>query len=351
MNLYLDLKYLSLISNRLPLFKKKSDTLWNCRCTICGDSSTNKSKARGYFYVKNNSLFYKCHNCDAGMAFFTFLKNTDGILYKEYCLEKFKDESARNPVEKPSKKSVVKHEVTTPKAQKVAENSNSRLIDHIMDRLDGLDDNHEAVQFCLSRKIPREKFKELYYVDDAKKLEQLSSKYKDKILGREPRLVLPFFDWKGQFAGFTARDILGKSGLRYVQLKVKEDVPLIFGTETANPKKPMYVVEGPIDSLFIDNCIAVCGTAFTKLDELNVDKNNLTVIVDNQPRNREVCKVYSTFIDKGYKIVIWPQTLEEKDINDIILSGISKEKLMQIINRNTYQGLAAKAAFLAWKRV
>lgn len=351
MNLYIDLKYLSLISYRLPLFKKKTDRLWNCRCIICGDSATNKHKSRGYFYVKGNGLFYKCHNCEASMAFFTFLKNLDGNLYKEYCLEKFKDESATNNQQKPSKNPVTNQKVTTPKVEKVAENSVSRLIDQIMDRLDTLPEDHEVIKFCESRKIPKERYNELYYVDDVKNLEQLSEKYKDKIVTREPRLVLPFFDWKGQFSGFTARDIKGNSSLRYIQLKIKEDVPLIFGTETANPKKPMYVVEGPIDSLFIDNCIAVCGTAFTKLDEMNLDKKNLTVIIDNQPRNRDVCKVYSTFIDKGYKIVIWPQTLEEKDINDIVLSGVSKEQLMRLISRNTYQGLAARAAFLAWKRI
>ena len=79
MSLFTDIKYLNQIGNRLSLFKRKGDYLYNCRCHICGDSQTKKNKARGYFYRANNDLFYKCHNCDASQHFGTFLKKVRNI--------------------------------------------------------------------------------------------------------------------------------------------------------------------------------------------------------------------------------------------------------------------------------
>lgn len=337
MHLYLDIKYLSLIGNRLPLFKKKGDNLWNCRCTICGDSQTKKSKARGYFYVKDHKLFYRCHNCDAGMSFYSFLKGIDNVLAQEYALERFKESGTT--FKKPKK----------PQEPVVLFEEEKDRFDGLLERLDTLDDENIAVKYCLYRKIPRKRFKELYYVDDISKLAQISPKYKDKIKSKEPRLVLPFYDWDGNLCGVAARDLSGKSNLRYIELKVKEDVPLIFGTESVDRSKHMYVVEGPIDSLFVKNSIAVGGTSFGKIE---VDKNNTTYIIDNQPRNRDVCGIYKKIIDRGVKVVIWPSSIKDKDINDIVLNtGLIGDDLMRLIDQNTYQGLAALVAFNNWKRI
>ena len=62
MSIYLDKKYINLISPTLEKFKWKKDNLANCRCPICGDSELSKTKARGYFFTSDNSYFYKCHN-------------------------------------------------------------------------------------------------------------------------------------------------------------------------------------------------------------------------------------------------------------------------------------------------
>ena len=86
MSLYIDLKYINMISNRLPMFTRKDDYLFNCRCIICGDSSEKKNKARGYFYKKENNMFYRCHNCDYGTTVGKFIEQLDPILYKEYVL-------------------------------------------------------------------------------------------------------------------------------------------------------------------------------------------------------------------------------------------------------------------------
>lgn len=339
MSLFVDLKYLKLISNRLVLFKQKNTNLYNCRCPLCGDSSAKANKARGYFYSAKNNLYYKCHNCSASMHFGSILKFVDSLQYREYVLERY---SEGLPSNQPHQKAESMFKMDAPVFNFVEE----KLIDKLFDRLDKLPEDNEAVQFCLSRKIPKEKFKFLYFIDDIRKIEQLSDKYKDKLKTSEPRLVLPFYDINGKLVGVTCRGLRGES-LRYVTIKIQEDAILSFGLADVDITKTIYVVEGPIDSLFLPNAIAVTGTAFNKIEMLGLPKDKLVVVVDNQPRNKDVSKILGDIVNKDYNTVIWPQTLEEKDINDMVLAGLDP---LNIIKKNTCSGLTAKVKFMAWKR-
>lgn len=330
MSLYLDQKYLSLISNRLPLFKKKDDSLYNCRCVICGDSSKNKRKARGYFFSYKNELRYKCHNCDASLTFGNFLKIIDGNLYSQYSLEKYSEGNVRLSVS-----SLPSFE------QPIFKPQEERLLDKLLDRLDKLEDTNEGVQFCLNRKIPRSSFSNIYFINNIKDIVQLNDKYKESIKGEEPRIVFPFYNEDGVLTGVTCRALRGEA-LRYITVKIKENDQLIYNIDKVNKSKAIYLVEGPIDSLFLDNCIAANGTSFKK-----VRMENVIHIFDNQPRNKEVCKLIGRCIDEGKKVVIFPQSIEEKDLNDMALAGRNVKK---IVSDNVYQGLMAKTKFMAWKR-
>ena len=339
MSLFVDLKYLRLISSQLPLFKQKNNNLYNCRCIICGDSSTKKNRARGYFYAVKNDLFYKCHNCNASMHFGSFLKQINGLQYSQYTLERYNEGLPNN---KPHQKIEDKFKMEEPVFQKKEE----RLLDKLLDRLDTLPEDNEAVKFCVNRNIPLEKFHNLYYIKNIKDIVQLNSKYKDNIKTEEPRLVLPFYNTNDELIAVTCRALRNES-LRYVTVKIKEDELLAFGLDKLDKEKTIFVVEGPIDSLFLPNCVAVAGTAFTKLDTLNLPKDKVVAILDNQPRNKDVCKILNKMIDSQYKVVIWPQSLEQKDINEMVLAG---KNPADIIKKHTFQGLEAKIKFTEWKR-
>jgi len=339
MSLFVDLKYLKLISSQLPLFKQKNTNLYNCRCIICGDSSAKKNKARGYFYAVKNDLFYKCHNCNASMHFGSFLKQINGLQYSQYTLERYNEGLPNN---KPHQKIEDKFKMEEPVFNKKEE----RLLDKILDRLDTLPEDNEAVKFCVNRKIPLDKFHNLYFIKSIKDIVQLNNKYKDNIKTEEPRLVLPFYNANDELIAVTCRALRNES-LRYVTVKIKEDELLAFGLDKLDKEKTIFVVEGPIDSLFLPNCIAVAGTAFTKLDTLNLPKDKVVAILDNQPRNKDVCKILNKMIDGQYKVVIWPQSLEQKDINEMILAG---KNPADIIKKHTFQGLEAKIKFTEWKR-
>ena len=335
MSLYLDQKYLNLISNKLPLFKRKGSS-YNCRCIVCGDSAKKANKARGYFYPNKDKLMYKCFNCDASMYFSNFLKNIDQFLYNQYSFESYADS-----------KSFANTEPAFTFEQPTFKKAEERLLDKLLDRLDTLDETHEAVQFCLNRKIPKDQFKKIYFIQNIKDIVQLNDSYKESIKTEEPRLVFPFYDEEGLLTAVTCRAIRGEA-LRYITVKVTQDKPLIFGLDAVDKKRDVYVVEGPIDSLFVENAVAISGTSLDKISLTNLDKENLTIIFDNQPRNKEVCSIINKTIDKGYKVVIWPQSIEEKDINEMVLKG---KDVSRMIKQNTFSGLTAKAKFIAWKRV
>ena len=343
MSLYIDIKYLHSVSYRLENFKKKSQDLYNCRCPLCGDSQRNKRKARGYFYRGKNDLYYKCHKCGASHHFGTFLKNFDANLYSQYVVERYAD-GAHNKTSHKTVESVLKFE-----EPKFAKKPEPKLLDSIMDRLDTLPDDHEVIQYVTDRKIPRSAFDRLYFIPNVKDVVQLNAKYKDSIITTEPRLAIPFLDGAGKLLVVSLRGIRGES-LRYINFKVDEDAPSIFGLDKVDPTKQVLVVEGPLDSLFLDNCIACAGTSFGKIDQLPIPKENITIIFDNQPKNRDVGKLMNKYIDMGYKMVIWPD-VPGKDINEMIENGLTSDEIEDIINHNTFQGLAAKARYSMWRKI
>lgn len=337
MSLYIDLKYLKGLSHRLEMFKDRGNHLYNCRCSICGDSQRNKRKARGYFYRKKNDMFYKCHNCSVSQSFGTFLKNFDSEQYKQYVFERY---AAGEGGVKSHTKPVFKFEAPV-------FNKPERLLDKIMDRLDSLPEDNEAVLYALGRQIPRNVFSRLYFIDNIKNIAQLNDKYKASIITEEPRLALPFLSETGNLMGVALRAMRGET-LRYITIKIDEDAPTVFGLDQIDKNKTVTVVEGPIDSLFLENCIACAGTSFNKIDTLSL--NDVRIVFDNQPKNKEVCKLISKYIALGYAVCLWPENVVEKDINEMILAGRSKEQIENIIDSNTVKGLEAEAKFMMWKK-
>ena len=344
MSLYIDIKYLNAIAHRLENFKKKSQDLFNCRCPLCGDSQRNKKRARGYFYRGKQDLYYKCHKCGASHHFGTFLKNFDPNQYSQYVVERYADGGHGRANAHKNVEQVLKFE--EPKFTKKPE---PKLIDSIMDRLDTLPDDNEAVQYAINRKIPRDAFDRLYFIPNVKDVIQLNDKYKESIITSEPRLAIPFLDGAGKLLVVSLRGIRGES-LRYINIKIDEDAPSIFGLDKVDPTQEVFVVEGPLDSLFLHNSIACAGTSFGKIDQLPIAKDKITIIFDNQPKNRDVGKLMNKYIDQGYRIVIWPD-VPGKDINEMVENGMTTDEIQDIINHNKFIGLAAKAKYAMWRKI
>jgi len=335
MSIIIDTKYLSLLSPRLDRFKKVRDYLWNFRCPQCGDSHKSKSKARGYVYRKKTDLFFKCHNCGVGQSVGNLIKDLDPFLHKQYIMERYR---AGETGQRKSKAPEFKFETPKFKPKKTT-------ID--LPSIESLPKEHYARVYYEGREIPQQFMDKIFYAEDFKNwaLSVCQVDYSN-LMGKEPRLVIPFFDKDNQLIGAQGR-ALQESKVRYVTVKVHEDAPKVFGLERWNSEQYTYLVEGPIDSLFLPNCLAMAGADMSDLSIL--DKDKTTLIFDNEPRNFQIARSMVKSLQDGWKIVVWPNSITCKDINDMVLTSIKDARLVEIINRNTYSGQRGEWEVHSWK--
>ena len=326
--MYTEIKYLNLLSPRLDKFKQKKDYLWNFRCPICGDSQRNKNKARGFVFRVKTDLVYKCHNCQAAMPFHKFLEMQDPALHKEYRLEKFRDSNKSKP-----RKSVVERVVSKKPVFKVDIFSSLTPIEQ-------LNNSHPAREYLLNRRLPVD---QLYWTDKFQEWVNSVKPGTFETTQDEGRIIIPFRDKEGQSFGFQGRS-LEKTGLRYITILVDEDAPKIFGLNTINYDKPVYITEGPLDSLLLENSVAMAGA---DVDCREIGWCDHIWVYDNEPRNRQITDRILKSIDAGDKVVVWPSSLHEKDINDMVLAG---HNVTQIVKDNTFSGLTAKLKFNTWRK-
>jgi hypothetical protein len=332
MSSYIDLKFITNLSGRLQQFKKKTDYLFNFRCPHCGDSKKSKTKARAYFYRVKNDMFFKCHNCSEGSNLANFIKFIDPKMYDEYILERYKHSAPATPKPKFDFKPIFEE---------------TNLLDDLK-KISELDDKHPAKQYVIKRKIPSEFFDKLYFCD---RFGKLVNKIKPKTYNTKtdhPRLIIPFYDTTGKLFAFQGR-AFGKEQPKYLTIKLDENKQKVYGLERINFQRHIYITEGPIDSLFVDNCLAAAGADLILKNKISSDQ--ITYIFDNEPRNKEIVKRMYSVVEKDYNIVIWPSEIQSKDVNDMILSGLTKAEVSNIIHNNTYNKLSALTKLNYWKKI
>jgi transcription elongation factor Elf1 len=320
---FVDVKYINLISSRLQKFKKVKNNLYNFRCPICGDSQKNKNKARGYLYQVKNNTNFKCHNCGSNISFNNFLKELDTTIHKQYIFEKFKEgNTGRNfTAEEP------KFHFESPKFKLKLD-------------LPKASENPDAKLYLENRKLNPDKF---YYTDKFKEWTNSLQLIFDSTEHDEPRIIIPLL-YQNTLVGFQGR-ALGSSKIKYITIMLDDDAPKIYGLDEVKKDQTVYITEGPFDSTFISNAIALCGA------DGNVAKwsiRNPVWIYDNEPRNAEIHRRIEHCISNGEKVVIWPSSIKDKDINEMILSGLN---VQSVIESNTYSGLEAKLKFTTWKKI
>lgn len=336
--LWIDTKYVSLLSYKLRNFKQKSQNYYNFSCPICGDSKKDPRKARGYVLLHKNLLMYKCHNCGLSCNFGNLLKRVDSNLYSEYVLERYKE----NPSKYVDHAKLPVVETPLPVVE---------LMDDIMDkaqRLDSLPITHPALSYIVKRKIPKSQWKLLYFVPKFKKFTNGIKKQFSNLEGDHPRLIIPFFNEHGKVFAYQAR-AFGDEIPKYYTIKLDENEEKIYGLDRIDYSKRILVVEGPIDSLFLPNCIAVSGASFDT-PSIRALATNATIVMDNEPRNKEIVKQFGNYIKDGFTVCIWPDSTQEKDVNDMVKAGIPVETIVETINSNTYSGLSAQLRFNEWRK-
>ena len=320
---HVDSKFIGLVSPKLQKFKRVKPDLYNFRCPICGDSKKNKSKTRGYLYAVKANTNFKCHNCGASMSLNNFLKHVDPAVHKQYVMEKFKEgHTGRSFVtEEPEFK------FEAPKFKKKL-------------KLPKASENPKSSGYLTARKLNPDNF---YYAEHFKKFVNSLKPTFDDTKHDEERIIIPLY-YEKNLIGLQGRSI-NPNPVKYITVMLDDDAPKIYGLDNIRRDAPVYITEGPFDSTFIRNAIAMCG-ADADISRWGI--SNPVWIYDNEPRNREITNRISKTIDSGQSVVIWPDSIDDKDINDMVMSGLD---VQSVIESNTYSGLQAKLKFNTWKKI
>lgn len=341
--LSIDSKYIRLVAFRLRNFKQKKDYLWNFSCPICGDSQKNKLKARGYVFQKNTDLFYTCHNCGVGLSLGNLIKHIDASLHKEYVLERYTSGKTNNF-------SAANNffEITPPKFDRL---DKQKVFEHGQ-WLSELPEGHFCLNYVERRKIPKGLYNSLVFTNKYRQFVNALIPDHGKQLLDDARLVIPYYNEYNELIAVSGRALeTSDKTLRYVTIRTNDSKQkLMYGLDKINFNETVKIVEGPIDSLFLKNTIA-SGDANLTLCAKEISSIKKILIFDNEPRNKEIVKLMQDAIRLDHNVVIWPNTVNGKDINEMIMNGLSNDEIENIISSNTFKGLEAQTKFVFWKKV
>ena len=318
-----DSKFIGLVSSRLEKFKRVKPNLYNFRCPLCGDSKKNRSKTRGYLYNIKADINFRCHNCGASMTFSNFLKQLDPVIHKQYVFERFKNNSTGRGtvVEEPTFKfeePKFKTKIRIPLCSEI----------------------RRGREYLQARRLDPKRF---YWAEDfAGFVNSIKPTFGSNV-PKESRIIIPLY-YKKDLIGIQGRSV-DPSPVKYITTIFYDDAPKIYGLDNIRQDAPVFVTEGPFDSTFISNSIAMCGA---DADVRRWGVSDPVWIYDNEPRSKEIVKRISDTIDRGEKVVIWPNNIYEKDINDMVLAG---HDVQSIVESNVYDGLEANLKFTTWKRI
>ena len=323
-----DSNFIGQLSSRVQKFKKVKADLYNFRCPICGDSQKNKNKARGYLYQAKNNTNFKCHNCGASLSLGNLIKKVDPQLHKQYVLEKFKEGHTGN--------SFVTKEPEFEFPKPIFKKKPLINLPKVSECL-------KPLGYLMARKLDPDKF---YYTETFKAWINSIKPTFESTKYDEPRIIIPLI-YNNTLVGVQGRSIgiCSDNTVKYITIMFEDNAPKIYGLDEIAKSESVYITEGPFDSTFIRNSIAMCGA---DLDISRWGISNPIWVYDNEPRNSEIVNRIGRTIDRGDPVVIWPENIDDKDVNDMVMSGLD---VQSVIKSNTYTGLEAKLKFTNWKKI
>lgn len=332
---WIDEKYVRLIGHSVDRFTVVSDSPLsvNFRCPICGDSKKSKTKARGYvFRVKDGTFRYKCHNCGDSRTLRSLIKTVDYNLYREYVSE---------TLVKPREDTDVKISLLRKKTEEDSLPGTSLVLK--IPSLRDLPRDHEAVQYWTERMLPEKRMSDAYWASAFYSWvnhDLIPDKFTSAALDRDcGRIVLPFRNREKKITAVTGRSVADEKP-KYVSVRLTE-TPSLFGEELIDERETVYVLEGPIDSMFLKNAVGM-GTS-----SRSVRYEDRVMVYDNEPRSPEIVKIVERAVAAGERVVVWPPDVTEKDINQMVLAGRDPAA---IVRARTFSGLRARIELGNWRR-
>ena len=319
--------------NFRDMTRSNGETRLNFSCPICGDSKSNEYAARAWFNEKEGSVWYGCYNCGWNKPLTFYLSMYMPLEYRAYIKEKFKNDDKPKPVYVQPKKSIIRAIASVPDSV----------------RCDKLEDTHPIVKYMLNRCIPRERHKLFYFTSEWKKLANFVCPETYKYEEKEYRLVIPIYNEDMSIACVQGR-ALSDEGIRYMTIKADPEASKVYGIERVDKTGNVYIFEGPIDSTFVKNSIAIVGGTMALCDAPFPDRR--VWVLDNESRAQHTLKRISNLIDAGERVVLFDKIpWKSKDINDFIAKeNATEEEIRDYLESNVIKGLSAKHRFAQYSK-
>lgn len=276
------------------------------------------------------------------MPLHRFIEAVDSLTYQEYQKERVKAGLWKRTIPRGPEETAITSRVIPSAGIRGSLDPLSPLL-----RVDRLKPSHPAKMLCEARKIPN--LTRVYHCPKfyawtnwVLKTEKFSKKalYYD-----HPRLVIPFLNSEGALTAFQGRDYRPDSDNKYVTILVDEDAPKIFGLDRLVDVGDTYALEGPIDAMFLPNGIAFAGGKHSELSTVR-DRDPI-VVYDNEPRSSHTHRKIAQAIRDGYRVIIWPKYIVQKDVNDMVLAGLDPKA---IIDSRIFSGLEAELELALWRK-
>ena len=344
MSTLIDYKYANLLSGRLQQYKvsKTNPYLSNFKCPLCADPTSRKKKA--YIFQGDKCFIFKCQKCTVSKSLAGFLKEYHPDLYAEYSFEAYTEKTGHEPNTPDLSDPILNY--TKPKYE------TSGTLKGVK-RISQLPHDHPAKKYVLGRMIPTEAHARLYFHPNFMAWINtiLPGKY-EEVPKIDPRLIMPLIDRKGNMFAVQGRALTTKQNMRYITIRFDEGVPKLFGLDKVDPNRRVYVTEGPIDSLFLPNAIALAGSECdvdSILEYTGTTKERLIHVLDNEPRNIHIHNRMYELMDAGFQVCIWPSSNKYKDINAMVKDGgMNIADIQLTIDNNLFTGLMGRIQMASW---
>jgi len=270
---------------------------FNFRCNVCGDSKKSKHKKRAYILKRKNPWMFYCHNGCKPMTVLNWIKVYFPIHFKDYYRELLRSSSEiikplpiiKNPIVKKNNEEKeqtkffipIKKGITSPFAK--------------------------AVLTCIDRRIPEEVWSKWFV--------SIGGMYNN-------RMIIPFFDDKGKIYYYQGRSLYGQEP-KYLSRKGEHNS--IYNYYLVDKSKPVPVLEGPIDSIFVENSIAITGVKIE--DKRLKDFPHKRFLIDMDNTTNDTKKKTMELLSKGEYVFCWKKFMktfnipmkDKWDVNDICI--------------------------------
>ena len=312
---------------------RKNEGIYNAECCVCKEGASSGTKRR-LFYFPSERYFY-CFNCAKSWTELNWLTTITGLQTTDILKETSNFVTTID---------VVEHR------DNISQSVGLRDVPSIPpDSIDIFDKTQ-----CAYFKDRKENELLVQAVEYCKQRRLFTAINRPKSLFISPtdyihsnRLIIPFYGESGKIESYQSRSLHSSDYPKYL---TKYGEKCLFGECNINNSSPyLFITEGPIDAMFVQNGLGLGGAKVTERQEQFLQKHfdkTIIYIYDNDVDNVEMQKTVHKSIKQGKSVFIWPKELKKfKDFNEVCCQLGIDSVSTEFIIKNTFTGVEATVKY------